>query len=87
MEQLRLRPEALVWREIDNELIAVDVAASSYLSANSSGSLLWQMLAAGTTRAKLIDRLVETFDISEERAASDVDDFLRSLEARELLAT
>jgi hypothetical protein len=87
MEQLRLRPEALVWREIDNELIAVDVAASSYLSANPSGSLLWQMLAGGTTRTKLIDRLVETFDISEERAASDVDAFLRSLEARELLAT
>jgi hypothetical protein len=34
----------------------------------------------------LIDRLVERFGISSEQAATDVDAFLKSLEARRLLA-
>ena len=86
MEDLRLRPEALVWREIDNELVAVDMASSTYLSANQSGALLWQMLATGTTRAELVDRLVDRFGISFDCAAADVDAFLQGLDGRELLA-
>jgi hypothetical protein len=86
VKELKLRQEELVWREIDNELIAVDVAASAYLSANPAGALLWQMLAEGTTRQELIDNLVERFGISSEQAATDVDAFLQSLEARRLLA-
>ena len=86
MRELRLRPEALVWREIDNELVAVDMSSSTYLGANQSGTLLWQMLAAGTTEADLVKRLVDRFGISGDRAASDVDVFLRGLEDRKLLA-
>jgi hypothetical protein len=86
MAELRLRPEALIWREIDNELVAVDTASSTYLSANQSGALLWQMLANGTTHAELVERLVDRFGISSDRAVSDVDAFLQGLEGRELLA-
>jgi Coenzyme PQQ synthesis protein D (PqqD) len=85
MAELRLRPETLVWREIDNELVAVDMASSTYLSANRSGALLWQMLATGTTHAELVKGLVDHFGISFDRAASDVDAFLHGLESRELL--
>jgi hypothetical protein len=86
MDELRLRPEALAWREIDNELVAVDMASSTYLSANRSGALLWQMLAAGTTHAELVQGLVDRFGISSDRATSDVDAFLHGLDDRALLA-
>ncbi len=86
MNELRLRADALVWREIDNELVAVDMASSAYLSANQTGAMLWQMLAAGTTRRELVERLVERFGISSEQAQSDVDVFVQDLKARELLA-
>lgn len=85
MNELRLREDALVWREIDNELVAVDMTASAYLSANQAGAMLWQMLAAGTTRAQLAERLVERFGIPSEQAEADVDVFLQDLKARELL--
>ena len=85
MRKLRLRPDALVWREIDNELVAVDMASSTYLSANQSGALLWQMLVAGTTRDQLVGELIEQFGISSDRAAADVDAFLQGLDGRELL--
>jgi acyl-CoA reductase-like NAD-dependent aldehyde dehydrogenase len=85
MAELQLRADALVWREIDNELVAVDIASSAYLSANQTGALLWQMLANGTTHEQLVERLVEEFGISSDQAATDVDAFLRDLKARDLL--
>jgi hypothetical protein len=86
MNELRLRPDALAWRKIDNELVAVDIAASQYLSANQAGAMLWQMLAEGATPAQLAERLVECFGISSEQARTDVDVFVQDLETRGLLA-
>ena len=48
--ELRLRESDLAWRTVDDEMIAIDVRDSTYLTANDSGALLWNALAAGTTR-------------------------------------
>jgi hypothetical protein len=87
MPDLKLREEDLTWREIDGEIVAIDVAKSAYLSSNPAGSLLWTMLASGATREELATRLVETFGIDRERAETDVDAFLASLDERGLLAS
>lgn len=84
-EQLKLRGEGLSWREVEDEIVAVDMRASTYLSANPSGKLLWETLAAGTTREELVERLVETFEIDAERAGADVDAFVGQLREQGLL--
>jgi hypothetical protein len=85
IHELRLRTSELSWRAVDGEIVAVDVASSAYLSANPAGAMLWQMLAAGTTRSALADQLVATFGIPLERAEADVAAFLDSLSTRNLL--
>ena len=55
---LRLRPEALQWREIEGEVVAVDLETSSYLGANEAGAVLWRALAAGATKEELAALLV-----------------------------
>ena len=85
MAQLHLRADDLSWREIDTEVVAVDVSTSMYLSANESGAVLWRLLAAGATRAELAASLEERYGIDRERAEADVDAFIQSLEHRNLL--
>jgi Coenzyme PQQ synthesis protein D (PqqD) len=83
---LRLRPEALSWREVGGELVAVDTQTSTYLAANPTGLLLWRALADGTTEEQLAAGLVERFGIEPDRAAADVARFVESVRARGLLA-
>lgn len=85
MTDLRLRTTGLKWRLVEDEVIAVDLLQSTYLSANGSGAILWQALAEGTTRTRLVDLLVREFAIESERAARDVEAFLADLEIRKLL--
>jgi hypothetical protein len=82
---LRLRSEVVRWREIDREVVAIDLDSSMYLSTNESGVLLWRRLADGTTRAELVEELVRAFGIDPVRAEADVAGFLAELEARNLL--
>jgi coenzyme PQQ synthesis protein D (PqqD) len=85
--QLRLNPGAVSWREVDGEVLALDLRRSTYLATNPAGAVLWKSLAAGTSREGLIERLTEEFDVDESRAAADVDDFLGWLVSQGLLAT
>ena len=84
-EQLRLRPSALEWREIEGEIVAVDLQKSVYLAANRSGAVLWPALAEGTTRAALVTKLVDEYRLDPESAAADVDAFLDALADQGLL--
>jgi hypothetical protein len=85
MSHLKLRGEALSWREIDEEVVALDMETATYLSANASGRLLWRALAGGTTRDELVSCLLDEFEIDPERAAADVDTFIAELSRRGLL--
>lgn len=87
MAQLRLRAEELSWRQIDAEIVAVDVSKSTYLSANESGAVLWSLLVDGATRVELTTALQERYGIDRARAEADVDAFVDSLESRGLLRT
>jgi hypothetical protein len=80
--RVTLRPGAVTWRHIDTETVLLDLRASEYLTINGSGSLLWSELAAGTTRALLIQRLLTAYGISETQAAADIDAFLASCDER-----
>lgn len=83
--RLRLRKNAVAWRQVEGETILLDMAASTYLGVNRSGSALWAALVEGATRGQLIERLCERFQVAENEASCDVDVFLRLCRERGLL--
>jgi hypothetical protein len=83
--ELRLRSDDLAWRTVDEEMIAIDVRDSTYLTANDSGALLWVALAAGATKEQLASSLVDTYGIDAATAAADVEQFLSDLREHGLL--
>jgi hypothetical protein len=84
---LKLREHAVAWQEIEGETILLDVAASTYLGVNRSGSVLWPALGDGATRRQLIGSLRAVYEITEEQAGTDIDEFLRLCRDRGLLET
>lgn len=84
-KELRLRSDALDWREVDGEIVALDAGTSMYFAANPTGTLLWRELASGTTRDRLVTRLAQEFELELEPAGADVDRFLAQLADQGLL--
>lgn len=83
--ELRLRSEALQWREVEGEVIALEGRTATYLASNTSGALLWRALAEGATREQLVAGLVDRFGIDRKRAVEDVDSFVQELLDQNLL--
>lgn len=85
--ELRLRDTDLEWVDAGNEIVAIDLDSGNYLALNITARPLWELLAAGTTRAALIASLVERYDIDAATAAADVDALVARLGELDLLAT
>jgi Coenzyme PQQ synthesis protein D (PqqD) len=85
LTNIRLKADAVAWREAGDEVLALDLNSSTYISANSSAVLLWKMLAEGTSREALVARLMGEYGIDESRAGVDVDAFVADLDSRGLL--
>jgi hypothetical protein len=82
---LSLREQDLDWREIADEIVALDGQGGEYLAVRGSGAILWRLLAQSTTRDGLIQALVETYGIDATLAGDDVNEFLATLSDRGLL--
>lgn len=80
-----VKQDAVVWQRVEDEVIYLDLATSEYQSVNAAGAVLWEALAAGTSREAMVTGLVQQFAISEELASADVDAFLADLQGRGLL--
>jgi hypothetical protein len=86
MDELRLREGAIEWREVEGEIVALDLDRSEYIAVNRTGAAIWPLLAEGASRDQLSARLVTEYGIDQESAARDVDAFVESLSERDLLA-
>lgn len=82
---MRLRTDGVTWREIDGETVILDLASSTYLKTNESGSVLMRLLTDERTETELVDGLVDEFGIESDQARTDVESFLGMLRERELL--
>jgi Coenzyme PQQ synthesis protein D (PqqD) len=86
MTRLTLRKDDLHWREVDDEIVALEGRGSIYLAANSAGGLVWRLLARGATKDELAAALVEAYGIDPAAAAEDADRFVGQMRAAGLLA-
>jgi coenzyme PQQ synthesis protein D (PqqD) len=82
---LHLREDAVAWRLVGDEVVALDVRRSTYLGLNRTGAVLWTALAKGATRRQLVALVLERFDVGPEEAARDIETLLTDLADRGLL--
>jgi hypothetical protein len=82
---MRIRSRVIEWREVEGEIVALDLRSQTYLAINKTGAAIWPALVAGAERAALIVQLTEKFRVSEDQATADLDAFLAQLRAQDLL--
>jgi Coenzyme PQQ synthesis protein D (PqqD) len=84
-EMLQLKVDDVVWRDVGDELVVLELSTSTYLTLNGTAKHLWESLVAGATVAELVEMLEERYEITPERAQADAESFVTELTNRDLL--
>jgi hypothetical protein len=82
---MKLRDDNLVVREIDGEMVLLDLEGSAYFASNRTGTFLLGLLKTEQDRGSLVAALAREFEVDTDRAAADTDAFLAMLEEQDLL--
>jgi hypothetical protein len=80
-----LNQAAVSWRDVDGDIVALDVASGAYFTINGSGRVLWTALVESASADDLTELLISTFGIAEEQARVDATAFLEDLSSRSLI--
>lgn len=75
----------LIWRILNDETVVVSPRDGAYCVLNSLGTVIWQLLSEQHSLADIEQYLINNYDVSEEQARKDMEDFLADLDKRGLL--
>jgi hypothetical protein len=79
-------PDALA-RELNGEVLILDLRSSQYFGLTGTGARVWQLIEEGRTPASAAAALAEEFAGDPEAIADDVRGFVAQLVERGLLVT
>lgn len=70
-----------------NIVVAVgsDVEFSGMLTLNDTGVFFWELLKNDTTKEEMLAKILKEYDVSQDEASKDLDDFLTKLKEAKLL--
>jgi len=74
-------PVGVVFQETDGESVAINLNSGLYFGFDEVGTRIWQAIASSGQREAAIASLTEVFDVTEDQAKRDVDEFIITLES------
>ena len=65
--------------------VGSEAAFNGMLTLNDTGVFFWNLLQEDTTKEKILSRVLEEYDVSEEEASEDIDEFIKKLSDAKIL--
>ena len=70
---------------IDGEIVLLNNETGRYQGLSGAGPDIWDRIQEPTVPTEIVSALVEEYDVDRDRAANDVDRFLETLAAEQLI--
>ncbi|MCI8955574.1 MAG: PqqD family protein [Eubacterium sp.] len=76
--------EGFILKKMGTQAVVIAIGSASKIfngmvKLNETGELMWEKLVEGTTREELLATVLETYEVDEETATKDVDNFIETL--------
>ncbi len=73
------RSKAVVFTELDGEVVMLDTDKGKYYELDLIGSRIWALLEEHSSVSRLRDVLATEFDVDQEQCFNDLSDFIVKL--------
>lgn len=78
-------PQSVFIQEIDNETVILDTKTQEYFSINKVGKNIWDMISKTSSLQKILDELVNIYEVPKEQLKNDMINFLEALNQKGLI--
>ncbi len=78
-QQFRCHPSVVFTRLSENEAVLLHLDTKRYYSLNETGARLWELLQDGRVPDTLCEKILEEYDIDDNKARGFIREFLDEL--------
>ena len=75
----------VLFREIDNECVLLDLGSGTYFGLNEVGTRIWNLLREGLPEDEIVRTIAEEYESDDVTIRADVRRLLSELESRKLI--
>lgn len=84
-EQRASVPEGVLVREVEGEIVFLNVESEEYFELDAVGTEMWRQLTGGGTIRQTFERLLESYEVEPERLRADLETLIGRLRDAGLL--
>lgn len=84
-ERTLVQAQGSMVSDMNGEKVMFSVSSGKYYNLGQIGGRIWELLAAPTTLSRIVDRLVQEYDIERAVCEEQVAAFLRNLHEEALI--
>ena len=75
----------VVSRDLDGEVVILNLRTGIYFGLDPVGTKIWQLIVKRRSLQKVLDSLLEEYEVPETRCADDLLEFVARLQENELI--
>jgi len=79
-------PDSVLWQEVGDEIVLLDVDGGEYHGLNDAGSSIWRALEGHADVTSAYEQLCERYEVDPEVLRTDLDKFIKQLVGMGLLS-
>ncbi len=79
------RKPGMLFNEIDGEVVMLSIENSEYYGMDKVGSRIWQLLENPMPFKELVNRLMDEYEVTEEKCRQETLDFVKKMTEKKLL--
>lgn len=80
-----INSDRIVWRNIEEEAVILNLDSGYYYSLNELGTKIWQLLIKNKTTAEIISFVYKEYDINKNKIKKDLLKIINELKRENLI--
>ena len=81
------RSPVTAWRVIEGEAMILSLDTKAFRGLNAVGSRVWELIDGRNSVDEIVEAITREFDVTRERAATDISAFMQQLLDKGLVIT
>jgi len=83
--KVRILEADVVWRELDGEVVILNLATGNYYGLEGAANDMWRLLVEHGSTEKVVEIMARDFDVESGRVSQDLDTLVKDLETRAIV--
>jgi hypothetical protein len=75
----------VVWRDLDGEIVILNLTSGVYFSVDGVGTRIWTLMAEQVATEEIVRKLISEFEVEEAQLRSDMESLVKDLAGQGLI--